>query len=129
MRRRHRPRFVAKLQSPLLTLANATTPHHLQLWQPTDTYEMASINAPRAAMHSLSRAAPSLQSKAPRIATRCLHQKASPITASPLQHRPKIQQWSQNTAPVAATVSRRTMFIQTEPTPNADVRVLLIKPQ
>ncbi|KAL5115968.1 hypothetical protein ACEQ8H_006085 [Pleosporales sp. CAS-2024a] len=75
---------------------------------------------PRAAIRSLSRATPSVRSKAPRIATRCLHQKASPITSSPSQHRTKIQQWSQKAAPGAATVSRRTMFIQTEPTPNAD---------
>ncbi|KAH7399162.1 HIRA-interacting protein 5 [Phaeosphaeria sp. MPI-PUGE-AT-0046c] len=81
---------------------------------------MATINAPRACLRTLTRATPSIRSSTPRIATRCLHQKASPITASPLQHRPRVQAWSQSAAPVVANVSRRTMFIQTEPTPNAD---------
>lgn len=88
---------------------------------PLILHKMASINTPRACLRTLSRATPSLRSASPRIATRCLHQKASPITSSPLQRRPRVQTWSQSAAPIAATVSRRTMFIQTEPTPNADV--------
>jgi hypothetical protein len=82
---------------------------------------MASLNVPRVAMRSLSRTAPTLRSSTPRVATRCMHQKASPITSSTLQHRPRVQRWSKSATPVAATVSRRTLFIQTEPTPNADV--------
>jgi hypothetical protein len=82
---------------------------------------MASTAAPRVIMRSLSQATPSFRTKATRVATRCLHQKASPITTSPIQHRPRVQRWAQNAAPIAATVARRTMFIQTEPTPNADV--------
>ncbi|KAI4910710.1 hypothetical protein J4E90_006965 [Alternaria incomplexa] len=81
---------------------------------------MASSTIPRSAMRSLSRATPSLRSATPRIATRCLHQQSSPITASRLQHRPTAQPWSQRVAAPSATVARRTMFIQTEPTPNAD---------
>ncbi|KAF2829745.1 HIRA-interacting protein 5 [Ophiobolus disseminans] len=81
---------------------------------------MASISIPRAAARTLSRATSSLRSKAPRVATRCLHQNAAPITSSPLQRRPRIQQWAQSAAPVVTTITRRTMFIQTEPTPNAD---------
>lgn len=82
---------------------------------------MASITMPRAALRSLIRAAPSVRSSTPRIATRCLHQKSSPITSAPAQHRPRAQPWSQGALSPAATVTRRTMFIQTEPTPNADV--------
>jgi hypothetical protein len=85
---------------------------------------MASLHVPRTAIRSISRTTLQFRSTATRIATRCLHQKTSPITASPLQHRPKIQQWSQNAAPMVASVARRTMFIQTEPTPNADVCAL-----
>ncbi|KAH7075385.1 HIRA-interacting protein 5 [Paraphoma chrysanthemicola] len=73
---------------------------------------------PRAALRSLSRTKPTL--RASRTATRCLHQQSPSITASPLRHRPRVQQWAQSATPVAATVARRTMFIQTEPTPNAD---------
>ncbi|KAF2130898.1 HIRA-interacting protein 5 [Dothidotthia symphoricarpi CBS 119687] len=82
---------------------------------------MASIVIPRSAMRNLSRAVPSLRSKTARVATRCLHQKSSPITASPVQHRPRVQPWGLSTAsPVVVAAARRTMFIQTEPTPNAD---------
>ncbi|CAO2650834.1 Nn.00g091310.m01.CDS01 [Neocucurbitaria sp. VM-36] len=81
---------------------------------------MASSTLPRAAVRSLSRTTASLRSTAPRIATRCLHQQSSPITASRLQHRPRAQPWTQIVAAPSATVARRTMFIQTEPTPNAD---------
>ncbi|KAF1852194.1 HIRA-interacting protein 5 [Cucurbitaria berberidis CBS 394.84] len=81
---------------------------------------MASLTLPRAAVRSLSRSVPSFRSKAPRIATRCLHEQSSPITASKLQHRPRAQPWNQSAAAPSATVARRTMFIQTEPTPNAD---------
>ncbi|KAJ4368802.1 hypothetical protein N0V83_005884 [Neocucurbitaria cava] len=81
---------------------------------------MASSTLPRAAIRSLSRTAPSLKSTAPRIATRCLHQQSSPITASRLQHRPRVQQWNPSVAAPSIAVARRTLFIQTEPTPNAD---------
>ncbi|KAF2036152.1 HIRA-interacting protein 5 [Setomelanomma holmii] len=81
---------------------------------------MSLNTVPRAAVRRLTRATPSLRPQSSRIATRCLHQNASPITASPLRHRPRVQQWAKNATPVAATVTRRTMFIQTEPTPNAD---------
>ncbi|KAF1917188.1 HIRA-interacting protein 5 [Ampelomyces quisqualis] len=81
---------------------------------------MASVNVPRVAMRILSRATPSSRSRALRIATRSLHQKSTPITCSSAQHRPGVQQWSKSAAPGAVSVSRRTMFIQTEPTPNAD---------
>lgn len=75
---------------------------------------------PRAAIRRLARATPSIRSNAPRIATRCLHQKSSPITTAPAQHRPRAQPWSQGAISPSATITRRTMFIQTEPTPNAD---------
>jgi hypothetical protein len=101
--------------------AIATTPPYSQHIQSKTIRNMASSTIPRSAMRSLSRATPSLRSATPRIATRCLHQQASPITASRLQHRPTAQPWSQRVAAPSATVSRRTMFIQTEPTPNADV--------
>jgi hypothetical protein len=92
--------------------------------QPSETCShttMASNIVPRSALRNLSRAAPSLRSTTPRIATRCLHQQSSPITASRLQHRPTTQSWSQKMVAPSATIARRTMFIQTEPTPNADV--------
>jgi hypothetical protein len=82
---------------------------------------MASTTLPRSAMRSLSRATPSLRSATPRIATRCLHQKASPITASPLRLRPSTHQRSQRILVSAASIGRRTLFIQTETTPNPDV--------
>jgi hypothetical protein len=106
-----------------------TEPSHVRLRILIVIYNMASTNVPRAALRSLSRTTPSFRSTAPRVATRCLHQKASPITASPLQRRPKTQQWSQNAAPILSSVSRRTMFIQTEPTPNADVCASTISAQ
>ncbi|KAF1836848.1 HIRA-interacting protein 5 [Decorospora gaudefroyi] len=80
---------------------------------------MASSVLPRAVVRSFPRATPSLRCSSPRIATRCLHQPASPITASRLQHRPT-PSWSQKVAQPSTTIARRTMFIQTEPTPNAD---------
>ena len=83
---------------------------------------MASPTTPRTAMRSLFRAAPAFRSKAPRTATRCLHQKATAITASPLQHRPTFRQWHQKIPSSGASLGRRTMFIQTEATPNPDVR-------
>ncbi|KAF2116624.1 HIRA-interacting protein 5 [Lophiotrema nucula] len=81
---------------------------------------MASLSIPRSAARSLSRAAPAFRSKAPRVATRWLHQRSSPITPSPAQHRPSPQQWRQKVSLPAAAVGRRTMFIQTESTPNPD---------
>jgi hypothetical protein len=106
------------------TFAIAPEPRYLRLYIPKSRYEMASTSVPRAAIRCLSRTTPSLRTKTSRVATRCLHQNASPITTSPLQHRPRVQRWAQTTTPIAATVSRRTMFIQTEPTPNADVCAL-----
>lgn len=90
---------------------------------------MASATIPRFAMRSLSRATPSVTSQSSRKlattrpSTRCLHQAstASPITTSHLRHRPSAQQWDQPALLLANTASgRRTMFIQTEDTPNLD---------
>ncbi|KAF2190651.1 HIRA-interacting protein 5 [Zopfia rhizophila CBS 207.26] len=81
---------------------------------------MASTTLPRSAARSLPRAVPSVRSQASRVATRCLHQNASPITASPLRNRPGVRQWNQRVPMPAISVGRRTMFIQTESTPNPD---------
>ena len=83
--------------------------------------KMPSNTIPRIAMRSLSRATTPLRSRVPRVATRCLHQKSSPITSSPARLRPRAQPWTQGAISPSATVARRTMFIQTEPTPNVDV--------
>jgi hypothetical protein len=83
---------------------------------------MSSTTLPRTALRSLARAARSTRTSTPRIAARCLHQKSSPITSSPVQRRPNTQPWSQAVSIPNATFARRTMFIQTETTPNADVR-------
>ncbi|KAF2257531.1 HIRA-interacting protein 5 [Lojkania enalia] len=81
---------------------------------------MASAILPRSTVRSLSRATSSFASRSSRVTTRCLHQTSSPITVSILRHRPNAQQWSQKISVPAATVGRRTMFIQTENTPNPD---------
>lgn len=86
-------------------------------------YTMATATIPRTALRVVARTSPSLRAHTPRIATRCLHKQSSPITSSKLQHRPRVQSWAQVTTPPAVTIARRTMFIQTEPTPNADVRI------
>ncbi|KAF2712134.1 HIRA-interacting protein 5 [Pleomassaria siparia CBS 279.74] len=81
---------------------------------------MSSAILPRSAMRNLLRATPSIYAAAPRIATRCLHQRTSPITSSISQHRPSAHQCSPRPADLAANIRRRTMFIQTESTPNPD---------
>ncbi|KAF2740885.1 HIRA-interacting protein 5 [Polyplosphaeria fusca] len=74
----------------------------------------------RSAARSLCRAATPVRSQAPQIASRCLHQQSSPITASALHRRPRTQEWSQRRSNPAVALGRRTMFIQTESTPNPD---------
>ncbi|KAH8710070.1 HIRA-interacting protein 5 [Phaeosphaeriaceae sp. PMI808] len=82
---------------------------------------MALATIPRIAMRSLSHTSVCLRTNAPRVATRCLHQKTSPITFSAFQRRPRgVQRGIQGTIFTGVAVARRTMFIQTEPTPNAD---------
>ncbi|KAL6711374.1 hypothetical protein ACN47E_005905 [Coniothyrium glycines] len=81
---------------------------------------MTSTTMPRTALRILARSAPSTRTPGPRIATRCLHRQSSPITSSKLQRRPRAQPWTQTAVSAAVAVARRTMFIQTEPTPNAD---------
>ncbi|KAF2470547.1 HIRA-interacting protein 5 [Lindgomyces ingoldianus] len=80
---------------------------------------MASMILPRSVPRSLSRAAPSVRSQVSKAATRCMHQN-SPITASPLRRRPNTQQWSLRLPAPVVSLGRRTMFIQTESTPNPD---------
>jgi hypothetical protein len=84
---------------------------------------MASTTLSRSALRSLSRTIRPATSKPSRVASRCIHQKASPITSSPLRHRPQVPRWTPQ--PSSAPFGRRTMFIQTETTPNPDVRFLL----
>ncbi|KAF1951096.1 HIRA-interacting protein 5 [Byssothecium circinans] len=81
---------------------------------------MASTSIPRSALRAFSRARPSLRSNAQRASTRTLHQTASPITSSPLQHRPQLSQCRIRTPTTGASLGRRTLFIQTEDTPNPD---------
>ncbi|KAK5019880.1 HIRA-interacting protein 5 [Cryomyces antarcticus] len=86
---------------------------------------MASTTLPRTVVRALSktRTATSIPI-ARRLATpasseRCLHyaSKLSPMTSSFQQRRPVIQQYSQ---PTGSASGRRSIFIQTEDTPNAD---------
>ncbi|EON64753.1 thioredoxin-like protein [Coniosporium apollinis CBS 100218] len=87
---------------------------------------MASATLPRSALRVLSRTRPSLSavatiSKSPAASkplARCLHQSATKTwwTAS---QRPSMSALRQTSTP-ATPNSRRTIFIQTEPTPNAD---------
>ncbi|KAJ9649396.1 hypothetical protein H2199_000171 [Coniosporium tulheliwenetii] len=90
---------------------------------------MASATLPRSALRVLSRTRPSASavatiSKSPAASkslVRYLHQPATKTwwTAS---SRPAVSALRQTSTPGAPT-SRRTIFIQTEPTPNADVRL------
>lgn len=84
------------------------------------TLEMTSSPIARPVLRAFSHARP-LRSSAPRVATRCMHQQTSPIATLRLQHRPTAQTWKQRTVAPSTIMSRRTMFIQTEPTPNPDV--------
>ncbi|KAF1999105.1 HIRA-interacting protein 5 [Amniculicola lignicola CBS 123094] len=81
---------------------------------------MSSIILPRSAARSLSRTTSSFRSRPSRVATRCLHQSSSPVTASPLRHRPSSKSWAPRVTVPGAAMARRTMFIQTESTPNPD---------
>lgn len=109
----------AKLSLSLFT--SAADLFHSRQDSPPSLMIMATLTIPRIAVRSLSRTASSIRSRAPRIAARRVHQSASPITASSLQHRPTVHSSAQASSMPASTVPRRTMFIQTEPTPNPDV--------
>ncbi|KAF2143246.1 uncharacterized protein K452DRAFT_268612 [Aplosporella prunicola CBS 121167] len=84
---------------------------------------MSSASVPRSAIRALSRARPSVRPRtAQRLATsqpapRCLSQVASPITS--VRHRPSPVS-PRNAFRIGVSESRRTMFIQTENTPNPD---------
>ena len=91
---------------------------------------MASNSIPRTAIRVLIRKRPSVQrSKVEDLSTRCkrsIQYKARipAVTASNVKSRPKIQHSQQILGSSLPTVGsgRRTIFIQTEETPNADVR-------
>jgi hypothetical protein len=83
---------------------------------------MSNTMLPRSASRCVTRAVPSFASRAPRIVARCLHQHYSPIVASSSRTRPSAQRLGVQVTAPAISISRRTMFIQTETTPNPDVR-------
>lgn len=98
---------------------------HSTIASPTTTQthtksNMPSSTLPRAALRCLSRTSPALRSQTPKVATRCIHQTAQPIPASS-RHRPTVNQSSQRISIPSTVMARRTMFIQTEGTPNPDV--------
>lgn len=89
---------------------------------------MTNIAVPRTAIRALSRARPSVNSRTvqglatTRPAQRCLHQTSSPASFATVRHRPTTSSLSaRNATRFGAVESRRTMFIQTENTPNPDV--------
>lgn len=89
---------------------------------------MSTTAVPRTAIRALVRARPSTSSRtAQRLATtkpapRCLHQTSSPASFMSVRHRPSPSSMSaHNATRFGAVESRRTMFIQTESTPNPDV--------
>ncbi|KAH7061258.1 HIRA-interacting protein 5 [Macrophomina phaseolina] len=88
---------------------------------------MTTATVPRTVVRTLSRARPLATSRiAPRVATakpaqRCIHQTSSSASFTSLRHRPSPSYFSaRNATRVGAVESRRTMFIQTESTPNPD---------
>ncbi|KAF9738040.1 hypothetical protein PMIN06_012538 [Paraphaeosphaeria minitans] len=81
---------------------------------------MATPSISQYVLRAAVRATPSLRSQSTRAASRCLHQRATPITSSPLRQRPRVQQWSPSASLAGTRQEKRTMFIQTESTPNPD---------
>ncbi|KAF9633181.1 NIF system FeS cluster assembly NifU [Lasiodiplodia theobromae] len=88
---------------------------------------MPTSAVPRTAIRALVRARPSTSSRtAQRLATtkpapRCLHQTTSSTSFMSVRHRPNSSSMSaRNATRFGAVESRRTMFIQTENTPNPD---------
>lgn len=74
--------------------------------------------SPRPSVTSISRQTPRISA---RTGTRSLHAAPAPITSSSARHRPRIQSNSPSAfVQPSALNARRTIFIQTEDTPNAD---------
>lgn len=89
---------------------------------------MPTATVPRTAIRAFSRVRPSVNSRtAQRVATarptqRCLHQTSSLASLASIRPRPNPSSLSaRNATRFGVVESRRTMFIQTENTPNPDV--------
>lgn len=110
------------LQQHTLFLTTTFRPQHIGI-------TMATSSLSSNVLRGITRASAPLRSQTPRIATRCLHNRPSSLTNTKSQHRPQVQSWTQRITAPSVAVSRRTMFIQTEPTPNADVRIYSQNPE
>ncbi|KAL1606722.1 hypothetical protein SLS60_004129 [Paraconiothyrium brasiliense] len=88
---------------------------------------MATPTITRSALRAVVRTTPSFRSQTTRATVRYLHQRATPITSSPLQQRPRVLQWSPSSPVACSRQEKRTMFIQTESTPNPDVSWFIVR--
>lgn len=114
------------LRLPILdTIPTQPQRHSIVLFLVT----MASNTLPRTVIRAISRSRKTLRPNvAKQFATqessmRCIHSSSGATILSASRYRPSSRQWGTQSPLQPAVVGRRTIFIQTEATPNPDVSI------